>query len=99
MTEDEGPPDGGTSNRPMWEALNAELRRQVEVQVEVQAEHGEGRRTELLQVIAAKLAAKAADGDLGAIKEIFDRMDGRAVAGSAPEQGPRKVLFEWKDPE
>jgi uncharacterized protein DUF5681 len=95
MTEDEGPLDGGTSNRPMWEALSAELRRQVEID----AGNGNGRRTELLQVIAAKLAAKAADGDLGAIKEIFDRMDGRAVAGNAPEQGPRKVLLQWKDSE
>jgi hypothetical protein len=99
MIEDEGSHDETAAGRPMWEALNAELRRQVDVQVEVRAEDGASRRTELLQVIAAKLAAKAADGDLGAIKEIFDRMDGRAVAGSPPEQGPRKVLLQWKDPE
>jgi hypothetical protein len=73
----------------MWEALNAELRRAVE--------DGGSRTAELLQVIAAKLAAKAADGDLGAIREIFDRMDGKTVAGSAPEQQPERVQLQWKE--
>jgi hypothetical protein len=27
MTDDNGPPDGGGPGRPMWDALNAELRR------------------------------------------------------------------------
>jgi hypothetical protein len=89
MTDDTLPPDGGGPGRPMWEALNAELRRA--------AEDGGSRTAELLQVIAAKLAAKAADGDLGAIKEIFDRMDGKTIAGSAPEQPATKVEMQWKE--
>jgi hypothetical protein len=89
MTDDTWPPEGGGPSRPMWEALNAELRRAVE--------DGGSRTAELLQVIAAKLAAKAADGDLGAIKEIFDRMDGRTLAGSAPEQPATKVEMQWKE--
>ena len=89
MTDDTLPPDGGRPSRPMWEALNAELRRAVE--------DGGSRTAELLQVIAARLAAKAADGDLGAIKEIFDRMDGKSVAGSAPEQPATKVVMQWKE--
>jgi hypothetical protein len=89
MTDDTLPPDGGGPSRPMWEALNAELRRAVE--------DGGSRTAELLQVIAAKLAAKAADGDLGAIKEIFDRMDGKTLAGSAPEQPATKVEMQWKE--
>jgi hypothetical protein len=89
MTDDTLPPDGGGPSRPMWEALNAELRRAVE--------DGGSRTAELLQVIAAKLAAKAADGDLGAIREIFDRMDGKTVAGSAPEQQPERVQLQWKE--
>lgn len=32
-----------------------------------------------LRAIAAKLLAMAADGDLGAIKELGDRMDGKAT--------------------
>jgi hypothetical protein len=89
MTDDTRPPDGGAPSRPMWEALNAELRRAVE--------DGGSRTAELLQVIAGKLAAKAADGDLGAIKEIFDRMEGKTVAGSAPEQPATKVEMQWKE--
>jgi hypothetical protein len=89
MTDDTWPPESGGPSRPMWEALNAELRRAVE--------DGGSRTAELLQVIAAKLAAKAADGDLGAIKEIFDRMDGKTLAGSAPEQPATKVEMQWKE--
>jgi hypothetical protein len=91
MSIDDFPPDGGTSTRPMWEALDAELRRE--------SEDGDGNRADILQLIARKLAAKALDGDLGAIKEIFDRMDGKSVAGSAPVEQPGKVVFQWKDPQ
>ena len=91
MIDDEWPPDDGESRRPMWEALDAELHREIE---------DGGESMPMLQLIARKLAAKAAGGDLGAIKEIFDRMDGKAVAGVAPDQDrPDKVLFQWKDPE
>jgi hypothetical protein len=65
--------------RPMRDALNAELARA--------SEDGEGHN--VLQLIARKLAAKALEGDLGAIGEIFDRVD-----GETGEQMPRKV--EWQ---
>jgi hypothetical protein len=35
----------------------------------------------VLQLIARKLATKALEGDLDAIKEIFDRMDGKTRRG------------------
>jgi hypothetical protein len=89
MSIDDIPPAGG--NRPMREALEAELRRE--------SDDGEGAKIAMLQLIARKLAAKAVDGDLGAIKEIFDRMDGKSVASSAADEPPGKVVFEWKDPE
>ena len=63
--------------RPMRDALNAELVRA--------SEDGEGHN--VLQLIARKLADKALEGDLGAIREIFDRIDGKTVAGSAPDLG------------
>jgi hypothetical protein len=101
MSIDDVPPDGGETtrpnttthktSRPMWEALDAELRRE--------SDDGDGPKAAMLQLIARKLAAKALDGDLGAIKEIFDRMDGKSVAGTAPEEPPGKVVFQWKDPE
>ena len=49
----------------------------------------------MLQLIARRLAAKAAEGDLGAIREIFDRIDGKSVAGSAAEQAAGKVQMQW----
>jgi Autographiviridae endonuclease VII len=89
MSIDDVPPDGGKTARPMWEALAAELRRE--------SDDGDG--ADILRLIARKLAAKALDGDLGAIKEIFDRMDGKSVAGATADEPPGKVIFEWKDPE
>jgi Recombination endonuclease VII len=91
MSIDDVPPAGGRVARPMWEALAAELRRE--------SDDGEGSKAETLRLIARKLAAKALDGDLAAIKEIFDRMDGKSVAGAAADEPPGKVVFEWKDPE
>jgi hypothetical protein len=75
----------------MPEALDAELRRE--------SDDAQGSKVAILALIARKLAAKALDGDLTAIKEIFDRMDGKSVAGSAADEPPGKVVFEWKDPE
>jgi Autographiviridae endonuclease VII len=60
--------------RPMWDALDAQLRRE--------GDDGEGGKASILQLIARKLAAKALAGDLEAIKQIFDRMDGKPVAAA-----------------
>ena len=48
--------------------------------------------------IVDTLIGKAIDGDLSTIREIFDRIDGKAppaAAGAAPEE-PQKVVFQWK---
>jgi Recombination endonuclease VII len=89
MTIDDAPPAGGKPTSPMRAALDAELARQ--------SEDGEGAKAGVLQLIARRLAAKALEGDLGAIREIFDRIDGKPVAGSAPEQTARKVEMQWKE--
>jgi Family of unknown function (DUF5681) len=89
MTIDDAPPAGGKPTSPMREALDAELARQ--------SEDGDGAKAGVLQLIARRLAAKALEGDLGAIREIFDRIDGKTVAGSAPEQTQRKVEMQWKE--
>jgi hypothetical protein len=88
MGIDNATPTGGKTATPMREALNAELARQ--------GKDGEGAKADVLQLIARRLTAKALEGDVAAIKEIFDRMDGKAVAGSAPEQ-TRKVEMQWKE--
>jgi hypothetical protein len=85
-TIDDAPPAGGKTRQPMRDALDAELARAS----------GDGEGHNMLQLIARRLAAKALEGDLGAIREIFDRMDGKSVAGSAPEQAQRQVDMQWK---
>jgi hypothetical protein len=54
-----------------------------------------------LRRIVASLVGKAIDGDLAAIREIFDRIDGKAptTASSAGSEEPRQVVFRWKDDE
>jgi hypothetical protein len=71
-------PAGGSAMRPIWNALDAQLRRE--------GDDGEGGTASLLQLIARKLAAKALAGDLDAIREIFDRMDGPSVAAAAADE-------------
>jgi hypothetical protein len=49
-----------------------------------------------LRLIVAGLIGKAVGGDLAAIREIFDRVDGKAVAATPGEDDqPQKVIFEW----
>jgi hypothetical protein len=54
-----------------------------------------------LRRIVGNLIGKAIDGDLAAIREIFDRIDGKAASApaGADAQEPRKVMFEWKSNE
>jgi hypothetical protein len=88
MSINDAPPESGNTTRPMRDALDSELARASE----------DSDENNVLRLIARKLAAKALDGDLGAIKEIFDRIDGKAAAGSAPEQVPRRVVFQYAEP-
>jgi hypothetical protein len=51
-----------------------------------------------LRRIVGNLIAKAIDGDLSAIKKIFDRIDGKApaaAAGTGAEE-PTQVVLAWK---
>jgi hypothetical protein len=90
MTDDDAPPDGGTAAGLMRAALMRALLRP--------AENPDGGAATKLQLIADKLVDKAADGDMSAIKEVFDRADGRSVQGtSAPDDGPKKVILQWKN--
>jgi hypothetical protein len=51
-----------------------------------------------LRRIVDNLIGKAIDGDLSAIREIFDRIDGKAPAAAAgtDTEEPTKVVFQWK---
>ena len=87
MTIDDAPPAGGKTTQPMRDALGAELARASD----------DGAGHNVLQLIARRLAAKALEGDLAAIREIFDRIDGKSVAGNAPEQTAGKLQMQWKE--
>ena len=51
-----------------------------------------------VRLIARQLVGKAAGGDLQAIKEVLDRIDGKSVPGpDDAAQGPRQVSVRWKD--
>lgn len=54
-----------------------------------------------IERIVDNLIGKAIDGELAAIREIFDRIDGKAPSGAAAsgEDEPQKVIFEWKTSE
>jgi hypothetical protein len=91
MMSDDAPPDGGKASKPMRQALRAALRRQ--------AEDGDGMAEETLALVVNALIDRALDGDVPAIREIFDRMDGKTAPGATTDDGPRKVTLEWKDPQ
>jgi hypothetical protein len=90
MSIADAPPNGGATARPLRDALAAALGREVD--------DGTGREASIPEVIARKLTAKALDGDLGAIREIFDRIDRKPVA-TADADEPGRVILQWKDPE
>lgn len=46
-----------------------------------EAEDADGQKTKKLTMIATKLVAMAANGDMQAIKEINDRVDGKSMQG------------------
>ena len=79
-------PSGG---KPFTRALLAALE-----------ESAPGANVPNLRRIVDNLIGKAIDGDLSAIKEVFDRVDGKAptaAAGTgASTEEPKKVVFEWK---
>jgi len=59
-------------------------------------ERDEGTKTKKLRLLADKLVAAGLEGDMQAIKEIGDRLDGRpaqAVQHQGNEGGPVELIF------
>ena len=80
----------GKASRLMRKAILLELQREPG--------HADESGTEMLRLIARKLVHKAAEGNMQAIKEVLDRIDGKSVPGpDDAEQGPRQVTIRWKD--
>ena len=66
-------PKGHKPDKLMRDALSVVLHRA--------AEDADGKPTKRLNNVAAQLVKKAESGDVAAIKEIFDRMDGKVALG------------------
>ncbi len=83
------PSKGGKPDKLMRDALMLALKRE--------AEDADGKLTKKLSLIADALVNKAMTGDVAAIKEIADRVDGKAVqpiAGSDEDPPIRLQLIE-----
>lgn len=84
------PPRGGKPDKLMRDALMIALKRE--------ATDADGQKTNKLNRIATKLVDLAADGDLGAIKEIGDRVDGRpAQMIQGDQDAPVGLIIKWAD--
>ena len=57
-----------------------------------EAKGADGKPTKRLNIIADKLVRNAMSGDMTAIKEIFDRIDGKVTPASAPDADGQVIL-------
>lgn len=69
MAARKSPAEGRKGDKLVRDALMVALKRE--------ADGANGKRTRKLQVMAEKLVDKACEGDVAAIKEVADRVDGR----------------------
>ena len=67
---------------------------------ELRAEPGSAKKIRVLRLLAEKLVTRALDGDMSAIKEIGDRLDGRPAQTTVLEGGDNavRVSFEMNVP-
>ncbi len=78
------PSKGSKPDKLMADALRVALHRE--------ALDADGKPTKRLYLIADRLVQKAVDGDIAAIREVFDRIDGRVVQREEPETGGQIVF-------
>lgn len=85
MTKPRNPPvgRGRKPDKIMRDALILALMRETE--------DGAGAIVQMLHVIAGKLVEKAMAGDIQAIKEVCDRVDGRPTQPPGEEETPAAV--------
>jgi hypothetical protein len=81
-----GNPGGQQADKPFRDAIALELQEEIVL---------EGRELRKLRVIARALVNKAAGGDLVAIKEVIDRIEGKppqTLAGTASDGSINFIL-------
>jgi hypothetical protein len=50
-----------------------------------------------LLLVARTLVDKSIAGDVAALKELQDRIDGKPPPATAADKRPAKITFQWKD--
>ena len=89
MTQNEDQIEGGKASRLMRKAILQELHCPPGDPDELAADK--------LQQVARSLVNKAAQGDVTAIKEVLDRVDGKSLPGAPDaDEGPRQINVMWK---
>jgi Family of unknown function (DUF5681) len=85
-------PGGGPKpDKLMRDALALELHQEVKLKT--------GEKVKKLRLVARTLVDNAIDGDTTAVRECFDRMDGKVTQGAdATDQVRGNVTFTWKSP-
>ena len=82
--------EGRNKRRIMTDALMIALNREVD--------DCDGKPTKQIAKIAKKLVENAADGDMQAIKEVFDRTEGKAAQAiqlTGEDGGPVRTDNKW----
>lgn len=89
MAARNNPSQGHKPDKLMRDALLVVLHRA--------AVDADGKPTKRLNNVAAAIVTRAEEGDVAAIKEIFDRVDGRtpqAIIGGAPGEEPITIVTQ-----
>ena len=86
-------PGGGPKpDKLMRDALALELHQEVKLTT--------GEKIKKLRLVARALVDNAIDGDTSAVRECFDRMDGKVTQSANPTGQVRgNVTFTWESPE
>jgi hypothetical protein len=85
------------TDRPSDDAPDADCRDSRRAASELAAALSEvDNGTSRLRTVVMALIGRAAQGDVSAIREIFDRVDGKALPSAAGEKAvPTRVTFRW----
>jgi hypothetical protein len=82
---------GPKPDKLMRDALALELHQEVKLKT--------GEKVKKLRLVARALVDNAIDGDTTAVRECFDRMDGKVTQGAdAIDQVRGNVTFTWMPP-
>lgn len=74
-----GDPGQNPAGRPKGSPnLSTVLKAMLEEKIDVRMDNGKIEKKKFMDVVIRKLIKKASDGDVRAIQEIFDRIDGKS---------------------